>query len=207
MTWMHILHFDVLNLAVWPSRFSAMNSTPADSRTARTDANQAHALCNRSFQISQRPSCGTPTWPARSACDQPIRWRPAFGGQDYRAASWGHLAWTTFASPETISLNPSREFPMASADIGRMTMSPWRSRMKSSRDILSRSPMAASRRLWPDFRADLPRTQRDGSGRSVAREGALGRYRTEPKQPRRAGDGRPRARTGANWISRSPVLY
>src|SRR5271163_1487775 len=33
------------------------------------------------------------------------------------------------------------------------------------------------------------------------------RYRTEPKQPRRAGDGRPRARTGANWISRSPVLY
>src|SRR5271163_4362659 len=111
----------------------------------------------------------TPTWPARSACDQPIRWRPAFGGQDYRAASWGHLAWTTFASPETISLNPSREFPMASADIGRMTMSPWRSRMKSSRDILSRSPMAASRGLWPDFRADLPRTQRDGSGRSVAR--------------------------------------
>jgi hypothetical protein len=30
MTWMHILHFDVLDLAVWPSRFSAMNSTEMD---------------------------------------------------------------------------------------------------------------------------------------------------------------------------------
>ena len=29
----------------------------------------------------------------------------------------------------------------------------------------------------------------------------------EPKQPKRAGDGRPRARNGANWISKSPVLY
>jgi hypothetical protein len=31
---------------------------------------------------------------------------------------------------------------------------------ESNRDILSRSPTAASRGRWPDFRADLPRIQR-----------------------------------------------
>jgi len=43
------------------------------------------------------------------------------------------------------------------------------------RNISSRLPIAVSQGLWPDFRADLPRIQRDGSERSVAREGALGR--------------------------------